>query len=206
LTALPSRETYRVDDLPILGRDDERHFFQQVTTYYDAPAYVRRARQVHEALDRLLERCRQQRDEWSTMVVFALGTLKGLAGDWSSLRPLLRNDAQLERLGELWTLLKPRPRLPVEPTSSTPRLRRALRELVQSLERFNRRWAQFLLSVNLDEINELRDSYNRYYILEKECSVRSPRLARQGFAPLQPLDLAKLTALLPPFPVPELQA
>ena len=39
--------------------------------------------------------------------------------------------------------------------------------------------ADFLRDVNLSRVNALRDGYNRYYVLEKECAVHSPQLARQ---------------------------
>jgi hypothetical protein len=81
-----------------------------------------------------------------------------------------------------------------------------VRELAESLERFNRRWLEFLRGVDVGPVNELRDGYNRYYLLEKECALRSPRLARQGFTRLEPLTVAELTALLPPLPVPQLRA
>ena len=55
-----------------------------------------------------------------------------------------------------------------------------------------------LLTVDLARVNQLRDGYNRYYVLEKECAVRSPKVARQGFRPLPPLTTADLAAELPP--------
>ena len=67
---------------------------------------------------------------------------------------------------------------------------------------FNRRWRQFLDAVDLRPINELRDGYNRYYVLEKEFAVRSARVARHGFVPLAPLTAAALFELLPLLPVP----
>jgi hypothetical protein len=57
----------------------------------------------------------------------------------------------------------------------------------------------------LGPLNELRDGYNRYYLLEKECAIRSVALARRGFTPLPPLTLDDLAVLLPPLPVPQLK-
>ena len=59
-----------------------------------------------------------------------------------------------------------------------------------------------LEETDLTEVNALREGYNRYYLLEKECAVRSARLARQGFRRLEPVTLEELAALLPPLPVP----
>jgi hypothetical protein len=81
-------------------------------------------------------------------------------------------------------------------------LRRALAELCGSIELFNRRWREYLPTVELNEVNALRDGYNRWYVLEKECAVRSPRLAREGFVRLEPLSSASLLELLPPLGVP----
>jgi hypothetical protein len=55
----------------------------------------------------------------------------------------------------------------------------------------------------LNQVNDLRDGYNRYYVLEKECAVRSFRLARQGFCPLEPLTVEDITALFPLLHVPD---
>jgi hypothetical protein len=193
-----------VDDLPILGRDEHK-IFKQILGQYDVPAYVRRARQVQDGYDQLIARCLRQRDEWLPLVRSRLGTLQALAGDWGKLRPCLADDDQVRTLAQLHADLEPRLRLPVEPTSSARHLRQALRELTDSLERFNRRWRTFLPSVDLTWINDLRAGYNRYYVLEKECAVRSARVARQGFQVLPRLTVEDLFAVLPPLPVPQLK-
>ena len=56
--------------------------------------------------------------------------------------------------------------------------------------------------LDLSGINELRDGYNRYYVLEKEFAVRSARVARHGFVPLEPVTSGVLFELLPLLPVP----
>jgi hypothetical protein len=53
-------------------------------------------------------------------------------------------------------------------------------------------------------VNEARDGYNRYYVLEKECAIRSALLARRGFCRLEPFTLEQLAALVPELPVPRL--
>jgi hypothetical protein len=171
---------------------------------HGAPAFARRAQQVQEALDDLLARCRRQRDEWLALVRIRLGTLRALAGDWDALRPLLPGEEQMILLQELEAELRPVLRLVPEPTRSERSLRRALRELADSLEHFNRRWETYLQGVDVGPVNALRDGYNKFYVIEKECVVRSPRLARQGFRPLPQLTAADLLSLLPPFAVPRL--
>jgi hypothetical protein len=195
-----------VDDVPIVGRGAEHHLLKQFEAQYGAPAYVRRARQVEDAWEQVLHRCRRQRDEWLLMVRIRLGLLRGLTGTWDALLPLLADADQVAALRELEAEVQPRLRVPVEPTSSARALRRALRELNDSLERFNRRWTEYLPKVELTQVNELRDGYNRYYLLEKECAVRSIRVARQGFRRLEHATTADLAAALPPLPVPRLRA
>jgi hypothetical protein len=82
-------------------------------------------------------------------------------------------------------------------------LRHALGELVESLELFNQRWREYLQAVNAAEVNEARAEYNRYYLLEKECALRSVRLAQIGFTQLAPLTLEELRNLLPELAVPK---
>jgi hypothetical protein len=191
-----------VDEVPILGVQETKDAFKTFQAMYGAPAYVRRAREVEAALERLLQRCRTQRDEWLPMVRLRLGILKALAGAWPALAPLLADEKQLGQLEQMERDLAPSLRAPVAPTASRRRLRRALLELRASVEHFNRRWQAYLSAVDLDAVNGLRDGYNRYYVLEKECAVRSPRLAREGFVRLEPLTTAHLFAALPPLPVP----
>src|SRR5262245_44281071 len=193
-----------MDEIPILGRGDAGDLQRQVLAQHGPPAYARRGTQVEAAYEELLNQLRRQREEWLDMPRLHLGVLHALAGDWPRLRPLLADDGQLAALLELERILRPRLRCRSEATSSTHKLRLALLDLVESLERFNRRWQLFLPTVDLTSINQLRDGYNRYYVLEKECAVRSPRIARQGFRPLPPLAVADLTVELPALLVPRI--
>lgn len=136
------------------------------------------------------------------MVRMRLGLLHALAGDWEELRPLMDGEDPIEALRRMQDELRPRLRTTVEPTMSPRALRRALKELRESITRFNRLWREFLAGLDLSGVNALRDDYNRYYLLEKECALRSPRLARVGYQPLPPVTAAELEALLPPLPVP----
>jgi hypothetical protein len=186
----------------ILVREETSEAFKQFLTQYDAPAYIRRARAVTAALEQLLAACHRQRDEWLKMVCIRLGLLHALAGAWSNLRPVMRDDEQLAILRRLHDELSPHLRAPVELTRSLRAWRRALHELQESLHHFNQRWRTYLTAVDLTELNRLRDGFNRYYVLEKECAVRSARVARQGFEPLEPLTTDDLRAQFPLLPVP----
>ena len=171
---------------------------------FDAPAYVRRACAVEDALEAVLHRCRVQREAWLLMLRTLAGTLKGLAGAWMALRPWLADDEQVGSLESLHALLDLRPRLPVQRTTSRRVLRRALIELAGSVERFNRRWRAYLAAVDLSAANELRTGYNKYYLLEKECALLPARVARAGYRPLEPPTVADLLERLPLLPVPQL--
>ncbi len=193
-----------MDDFIILGSRDERWVSQRVLGNYDAPAFVRRAHRVRDALDSLLARCRQERDRRLTMPRLRLGLLKAAAGNWFRLRPFLANDHQITVLQELESELSPRWRSQVEPTLSDRKLERALQTLRESLEYFNARWPDFLATVNLTMVNESREGYNRYYLLEKECALGSARLARRGFQKLPPFTLEELNSHFPILPIPEI--
>src|SRR5262249_50683491 len=117
----------------------------------------------------------------------------------------LADEGQLAVLTTLHAELEPKLRGSIAPTTSARALRRALTELNESIERFNRRWHGHLNAVDLTRINELRDGYNRYYLLEKDGAVRSVRVAHQGFFRLEPLTAEKLTSLMPPLPMPRLK-
>lgn len=194
-----------MNDASSADRDHDGRVFQEVLGLYDAPAYVRRGRQVQEAFDGFLARCRRQRDEWLPLVRTRLALLHALAGDWKRLGPWLADEHEEDRLRGLYLSLRPQLRVQVTTTSSKRSLQRALRELVESVEHFNRRWLRFLRGLDLTPVNAAREAYNRYYLLEKECAVRSPRVASQYFHRLEPLTLDQVAALLPPLPVPRLK-
>jgi hypothetical protein len=189
-----------VDEVTIAGRDDDRDLFKQFTRHYDAPAYMRRARNVQHAWEQLLERCRRKREELIPMVRSRLGVLHGLAGEWPRLLPYFADAEQIAVLESLVMWVEPRVAAPVERTTSARVLRNALAELNESLARFNRRWQAFVPEVKLDEVNALRDGYNRYYLIEKECAIRSPLLARQGYRKLEPVTHEEVLAALPLLP------
>mgnify|MGYP000899926056 CR=1 FL=1 len=192
-----------MEEVPIPA-DDGRQLFQFFLGRYDAPAFVRRARDVEGTWRVLLAECRRRRDALLEMVKLRLATLAALAGAWEAVRPFLQDAAELEYLRTLEAELRPELRIPLG-ADSTPRvLRRALQELCASLERFNRRWDDETWRVDLEAINEVRDGYNRYYLVEKECALGSARVARQEFRRLEPITRADVLREFPPLPVPRL--
>jgi len=192
-----------MDEMGIPERQGEQQLFQQLVGRYDAPAYIRRGRQVEEALELLLKQCRQQRDKWLKEVRGRLEYLSSLVGDWLALRPLLADDVQLTLFPQLQEMLAVKPLFRVGERPARG-VKRALQQLAGSLVQLNRRWRDFLSRQNLGPLNELRDGYNRFYVLEKECALRSARLARHGFQRLEPLTTEDLLVHLPLLPVPRL--
>lgn len=182
--------------------DDPTRLFQRVVAQFDAPAYVRRARRTEDAYELLLATCRHQREEWLYMVRVRLALLRAYSRDWESIPPLLEDEGQLDSLRRMDAELKPTLQHRIEPTFSRRELRRLLGELIESIERFNCRWQEFLSNVDLTGVNELREGYNRYYLLEKECAGHSPALARRGFRRLEPVTTQDLLTVLPLLPVP----
>jgi hypothetical protein len=194
-----------VDDIPIAGPDSGQREFQEFLARYDVPAYVRRARRVEDAWHDTLRQCQTQRNKWLLMPRILLGQLHGLSEGWAALCPWLAGEAQTDVLEQLHRELAPKPRLPTAPTSSARALRAALLETLSSVERFNVRWRAYLPGVDLTRANEARENYNRYYLIEKECAMRSSRLARVGYRRLEMLTADDLLRALPLLPVPRLR-
>ncbi len=107
-------------------------------------------------------------------------------------------------IAPLWPLRDAEPPRWAGRTASLWRLRSIARDLIANIERFNRRWAEYLERLDLAPINRQVDDYNRYYLLEKECSLGSARLAARNFVPKSHVSLDDLRAELPPLPVPVL--
>jgi hypothetical protein len=57
--------------------------------------------------------------------------------------------------------------------------------------------------LDLSFINNLIEQYNRYYVVEKECSLGSARIGAQHFQPRQAIGREMLLAEFPTLPVPE---
>jgi hypothetical protein len=190
------------DEITVPSRSDSSDQFRQFLVGSGGPAFLRRMAQVTGAFEQLLEACRRQRAEMLRMVDVRLATLQALAARWEVLRPLLATEADLELLKALHAERDPRLRVKLEPTNSSTKLRAAIFALTESIQTFNRRWPAYLATVDLTAVNKLREGYNLYYVLEKECAVRSGSVARQGFRPLEMLTVDHLLTEFPALSVP----
>lgn len=177
----------------------ENSLRNQALVSHGGPSFLRRAQKAEEALRLVLDQLARTRHQWLEMVRLRLGQLYAVVGDWKRLEPSIGQET-VSLLRQLHEEHQPQLRMPVE-VSNQPRIwRKALEELRESLRYFNRRWQQHLAQIDLEPINRRREEYNRYYVLEKECALGSPILARRDFRPLEPIvpeDLLRTYPLLP---------
>lgn len=166
---------------------------------FSAPAFARRGYDLEYALRRLELRCRREREAMLDMVRVRLR-------QWASVAdgPDGWTRAFDRPIDDLWTLAEAEPPAWADQPGSPRRIRAVARDLVASLERFNRRWTAFVEGLNLDALNHQIGQYNLYYTLEKECILGSARLAARLFTPKPPVDAARLLADHPLLPVPGL--
>lgn len=168
---------------------------------FDAPAFARRGQDLEYALARLHDRCARHRDAMLDMVRVRLrqwsSAVAGPEG-WSSIFTT--------PIDPLWTLAAAEAPAWADRPAPIRRQRTIARDLVASLNRFNRRWTEYLDGLDLQPLNRSVDLYNRYYLLEKECSLGSARLAARYFVPQARLTREALLDAHPTLPVPGLVA
>lgn len=168
---------------------------------FDAPAFARRGQDLEYALARLHHHCARQRDAMLDMVRVRLrqwsSAVTGPEG-WSS--------SFTAPIDPLWTLGGAEPPAWTDRLAPIRRRRTIARDLVASVNRFNRRWSGYLDGLDLEPLNRTVDLYNRYYLLEKECSLGSARLAARHFVPQARVTREALLNAHPTLPVPGLVA
>ncbi len=181
---------------------EELRAYQEMLMCFDTPAYMQRAQAVEGAWNALQAKCRRQQTEWLTIPTMRLGKLHGLlGGDWSRFNIFEAKDAHaLSTLFETW---QPKLRSSVSPATNQHETVRAAEALISSLQKFNDRWSAFVEQLDFTEVNQVRQGYNDYYVLEKECVVISPQVAQWGFEPLEPVAQAAIWELFPLVPVPQ---
>lgn len=172
---------------------------RQLLGMFGLPAFARRGQELDSALLRLHTRCGQQRAERLDMVHLRLRQWAAAVEGPDAWRGVF--DAPLEWLWEQANA--PAPVWGRALVSGRRRRRRIGGDLQQSVARFNRRWDAFLSGIQLDVINTLVDHYNRYYLLEKECVLRSSRLAARLYTPRPHITVAILRERYPLLPVPQ---
>lgn len=177
-----------------LGVDAE---LNELLGLFDAPAFARRGADLEYALSGLDARCTRERAAMLEMVRVRLRQWSA-AVDGPDAWPL----AFAAPIAPLWDLARADPPTWSLRPAAPRKIRGVARDLIASVERFNRRWSTFLGDYDLGPINDMIDRYNKYYLLEKECCLGSARLAARHFAPKEQLDPAHLLARFPRLPVP----
>jgi hypothetical protein len=183
------------DSAPMMSVDSQ---VNELLGLFDLPAFARRGQELEFTLNSMHARCRRQKEELLEMVRLRLRQWSRSAGtrSWS--------EFFAAPIDALWTLSGSEDhQWAPQPASARQRFVIA-RDLVASVERFNRRWRQFLGALNLQRINESIDQYNKYYVLEKECVMGSTRLASRHFVPVARITPQSLLIDYPMLPVPEL--
>jgi hypothetical protein len=185
------------DATPLGGVDAE---IKELLGLFDVPSFARRGQDVEYGLARLRARCARERAamldmvrlrlrQWSAAATGPESAAAVFAGPIDPLWPLTGAE------GPRWARFAASPR----------RLRAIGRDLIASVERFNRRWGAFLDGLDPDPLNRQIADYNRYYVLEKECSLGSAALASRHFTPRSFVTRDDLRAEFPPLPVPGLK-
>ncbi len=191
-----------MDNLSLPERDADARLVQYLMAQHGTPAFARRALRIQEAIDQLHERCRKQREQWLGEGRTLLEDLASLLPGWEALAPVLTSFQHVELFPFLQAALGARASFR-DVSFSARRVRSRLARFVGWTQHFNVRWHAFLLTQDLAALNELREGYNRWYVIEKECALRSARLARHGFEPMPPYSIQDLLTAFPLLPVPE---
>lgn len=182
------------EDTPELAVTDPE--MRQLLGLYDVPAFARRGQDLEFLLTRLNDRFARERETMLDMVRLRVRQWTSVAISPSDGRELIAGPIE-----ELIALVMSPP-----PTWSrsfgTPRKRGVIaRDLIASVERFNRRWTRFVSEFPLETFNTRIDDYNNYYLLEKECIFGSARVAARGFQSIRRLTPEGLLEDHPLLPV-----
>ncbi len=157
-------------------------FLKILAEFGEEPAFIARGLAPQIALDELVRSCRTQRDtmlEWPKRRYADLFCRVG--GDWTRLE---RNFASHEEIGKLKLL---HGELSSDRSTSSDLFqtnRSALRQFVQSANKFNEIWTVFLHNISLDAVNKPRRDYNAFYLLEKGCAFDRV-MNENDFVPLE---------------------
>lgn len=172
---------------------------RQLLGLFDVPAFARRGQDLEYTLARLHARCARERAAMLEMVRTRLRQWAAVAtgpDDWAV--------AFTAPIVPLWEAAGAEPPAWAARPAPARRRRAVARDLAASVDRFNRRWPKFLDGLDLDAINATIDRYNRNYLLEKECALKSARLAARHFTPRPRLTREGLLDQYPTLTAPEL--
>jgi hypothetical protein len=179
--------------------DDSTEEEQLLFALADRPAYLRRADAVEAERRRLFRKLAADRVQLLFRVRLALKTWNRTLVDHPALSERMSPFAA-ETLARLNDAVFVAGESTATPTSVgwamwAPRRWRRLRAAVGD---FNAKWRAQLALADASALDRAIESYNRHYVFEKECALRSARLAVLGFAPLPAMTPETLAAEFPP--------
>jgi hypothetical protein len=177
---------------------------QRLLGRFDVPAYVRRGLRVAQRRAALTAHCRKKRLELLYHVRWRADQVRHAVSRPEEFERHVPLPTERDQWRALWDVLEISGDRAGGAAVSPRRLRRMLRETHESLTRFNRVWQQYIGQLDLTPLNRELEAYNRYYLLEKECALRSARLARQGYRPFSPISTDDLLDQFPLLSVPPL--
>jgi hypothetical protein len=170
----------------------------------DTPAHVRRGLRLENAIETLYQGLAARRKEVGQGLALTVRLLVRELTGLEDLRSHLQSEEDLQIVRQLVDEFSPDCRWSTKKAKDTL-VRWRVQELCDSIRRFNQRWARVVQNTDLSEINRLIESYNRYYLLEKECALRSPRLAARNFRPVPPITERTLLERYPLSRLPRLR-
>lgn len=184
--------------------DEDRQLFQQIIATFDSPAYMRPARDVEAAWNEIQLSCQREYESHLEMPLLRLARLLSIVSEKiDELLPLFPEACCHEIIAELKDLSgrwadRLNPLLGrFQPREPGVGAKEVLSRFLFSCQRFNHHWTECVPQVDLTEVNRLRRDYNEYYLLEKECVVHSPAVARLGYQPLTPATHEELLKFFP---------
>lgn len=177
----------------------------QAWASFGPPAYVKRGLAVEEAWLGLVHKLGVSWKGWTEPVGRLCAQLRYQAGDLARFRRWLATPQDVDRLIELDRRLAFTLKYPPAPALWLWTLKGNLRRLRHLTVDFNQAWSAHLHGVDLAMVNQAREQYNRWYLLEKECAMRSTRLAVGGYRPFPLATREDLVRAFPPLPVFELK-
>ena len=171
----------------------------------EVPAYIRRARRMEEAVERLYVEVAEVREGFLEFTCLRLRELLDvMSEDYGRRLPeetVRALGVILDAVDEHPSILKlmARPRPPHdrrEPESALALLRK-------SVDRFNTRFSRWLTEeAPLDAVNEEIRGYNKHYSFERQCALRFVPLDKVMFEPRAPLTEMDLLTRFPLLPRP----
>jgi hypothetical protein len=185
------------------GEDD--FLIKRVLGMFDVPAYVRRSLNLETEERALLGRCSALRDKKLLRVRLAVIACCQTVENVNDLMEYCEATTDAAILNSLAELVPADRRYFGKHMAWRSRARRRLKQLTDECARFNEHWQQVLEALDLKPLNQMIADYNKYGLFERECAMRSARLAAHGFQPRRPWSRADLERHFPPLPVPRLR-